>query len=179
MAYLVQSLVNLRSEIDSRWPSRDRRTDGWYADPKVRTSYGHNPDGKGAVHAIDVDKDGIDPDWIINNIYRAGFHLWYIIWNRGIWDTQHGWKREAYHGANPHTDHLHIEVFHDAAGENYNGSWSIAVNGAQTFGVNPYPDGGWGDADPSVPMALFSGHVIDGGTAGFNAGKAIASLRNL
>lgn len=179
MAYLVQSLVNLRAEIDRGWPNRDRRTDGWYADPKVRISYGHNPDGKGAVHAIDVDKDGINPDWIIDHIFRGSGALWYIIWNRGIWDTQRGWRREAYNGSNPHTDHMHIEVFRSAVGENYAGGWNVALTGTQSMGPAPPSGAEWGDADPILPMALTSANLSEAGTHGVHYAIGIADLRNL
>lgn len=58
MARLVAAGVQLRKQIDRRWPRRDRRTDGWYgnADHARRIS-DHNPDGRGFVHAIDIDAD--------------------------------------------------------------------------------------------------------------------------
>jgi hypothetical protein len=123
--------------LDAHWPHRDRRTDGWITIGRV--SYGHNPDGKGAVHAIDVDKDGIDQMWIINNIYKGGGVLWYIIWNRGIWTRENGWRRQYYDGSNPHTDHLHIEVLRDNKAENYGGNWGIA-SGHAGFGAAPGVD---------------------------------------
>ena len=58
MARLVAAGVELRKQIDRRWPRRDRRTDGWYgnADHARRVS-DHNPDKRGWVHAIDIDAD--------------------------------------------------------------------------------------------------------------------------
>ena len=65
MAYLAPSLVQLRNEINRRWPNRDKTSDGWIGDPAHQaTKSDHNPDSKGCVHALDIDKDGIDP-WLV------------------------------------------------------------------------------------------------------------------
>jgi hypothetical protein len=137
MAYLVRSLVNLRAEIDARWPNRTRRIDGWYRSPAVGISYGHNPDSKGAVHAIDVDRNGIDPLWIVNQATRDGRVLWYMIWNRTLYSRTYGWVGRPYHGASPHTNHIHIEVYRTAEAENYNGPWHVVAGSAEGFGPAP------------------------------------------
>jgi hypothetical protein len=179
VAYLVTSLVNLRAEIDAMWPNRDRRTDGWLADPKVRTSYGHNPDGKGAVHAIDIDKDGIWPPYILDRIKQVKGVIWYAIWDRHIYSDDYGWAQQPYGGPNPHTDHVHIEVRHTATGENYQGVWGLLTAPTQTFGSAPYTDPQWGEADPSAAMAAVSGYFIAGGQVHEDGARAIAGLRNL
>lgn len=58
MARLVAAGVQLRKQIDKRWPKRDRRSDGWIGDQahQARRS-DHNPDGRGWVHALDIDAD--------------------------------------------------------------------------------------------------------------------------
>lgn len=127
VAYLAPSLRRLFNEIDATWPHRDRRTDGWIRWPKDGISKGHNPDSKGAVHAIDVDRDGIAPDWIVANIRKSSGVLWYIIWNRTLYSNTYGWKPRRYTGDNPHTDHMHIEIYQTSAAENYSGSWNIGV----------------------------------------------------
>lgn len=170
MAYLVRSLVNLRAEIDQVWPNRDRRTDGWYADPRVRYSFGHNPDGKGAVHAIDVDKDGIDPGWIGDNIHKTGDVLYYWIWNRHIYGRWSGFRPEPYSGASPHTDHMHFEVYRTTISENYAGPWGIA--GHQTFGAAP-DTGGYGDADAFWQMHGVATWLGAGGNNGHNYADAL------
>lgn len=178
MATLAPSLVRLRAEIDDRWPNRDRRTDGWYADPRIRISYGHNPDARGRVHAIDVDRDGINPDWIIDHIHRSGTGLWYIIWNRRLWSMTHGWVPYAYHGPSPHTDHTHIEIRHTDAAFYYAGAWGIAAEGQGTIGTVPPPANQWGTADPLSEIIASANHLQGAGDLTYGYGSAIADLRN-
>lgn len=122
--YLSPSLDRLFNEIDARWPNRDRRTDGWYTN--TRESVGHNRGARGLVHAIDVDDDGIDENYILSHIYKGGNVLRYIIWNRGIYHRRDGWARKPYYGDSPHTDHMHIEIDQTTTAEQYKGHWGIA-----------------------------------------------------
>lgn len=50
--------IELRAQVDARWPKRDRRSDGWIGDwaHQQRIS-DHNPDPAGWVRAIDLDAD--------------------------------------------------------------------------------------------------------------------------
>lgn len=137
-AYLAPSLDRLFGEINSRWPNRDRRTDGWYN--PTSGSYGHTRQERGLVHAIDVDSDGINGDWIVKSIYKGGNVLWYVIWNRRIYSRNTGFRSEAYYGVSPHTDHLHIEVMHTPTGENYRGKWGIG-GAASGLGSAPSSSG--------------------------------------
>jgi len=179
VAYLVQSLVNLRAEIDNLWPNRDRRTDGWVRWPKDGISYGHNPDGKGAVHAIDVDKDGIWVPYILDRVKLVKGVIWYAIWSDHIYSDDYGWAKQPYSGRSRHLDHVHLEVRHTALGETWGGHWGISSAPTQSIGSAPYTDPAWGDADPSVAMAATAGNIVGGGTSGITIGQAIASLRNL
>lgn len=124
-AYLAPSLVRLRSEIDRRWPHRDRRADGWIGDAAhaARVSQ-HDPDQKGCVHAIDVDKDGIDVPTVLHATIRNPA-TWYVIWDHHIWSTTHGWVRRAYTGASPHTDHIHVSILLTYAAESWPGRWLL------------------------------------------------------
>lgn len=108
--YLAPSLVRLRNEVNERWPKRDKASDGWIGDTahSARVSQ-HNPDGKGCVHAIDVDTDGIDSNWLVQ---RAIKHpaCWYVIYNRTIWSDTDNWIPKPYQGTDPHTGHVHISI---------------------------------------------------------------------
>ena len=58
MARLVAAGVKLRDQVNKRFPSRDKASDGWLGDRahKQRIS-DHNADAKGWVHALDIDAD--------------------------------------------------------------------------------------------------------------------------
>lgn len=134
MATLAKSLVNLRAEIDARWPSRDRRTDGWIGDADHQTRVSdHNPDSRGIVHAIDVDHDGIDPNAVISACARMDRPTAYVIYNRWIYSRSRDFEPRAYSGTNPHTNHLHISINHGASWEADTWHWGISVpgNGSQ------------------------------------------------
>ena len=179
MAYLVKSLVNLRAEIDARWPNRDRRTDGWYRAPRDGFSVGHNPDSKGAVHAIDVDRDGLDPGYIIAHARRAGGVLFYIIWDRRFWSASYNWVPQSYNGRNPHTDHLHIEVYQTVAAESYGGEWGLAGGIGSAIGGAALQLVGYEGGDPLSAMMSAARWMRDTGmTAGGNADR-VRGLYNL
>lgn len=66
MARLCAGGVTLRDQVNKRWPSRDKASDGWIGDAAhaARDGWGtngrgsyHNPDPNGIVHAIDLDED--------------------------------------------------------------------------------------------------------------------------
>lgn len=177
MPTLSPSLDLLFDEIDARWPSRDRRTDGWYRSPSVGKSVGHNPGARGLVHAIDVDKDGIRPLWIIDNIYRNKAVMFYIIWDRRVWSTSTGWDGHRYTGSNPHTDHMHIEIHQTVTAENFRAGWGIAP---ATSGFGQAPSSGFGaalDFDPTPTMDSYANIMGDlGGKARWMA-DAVAGIR--
>lgn len=172
---LAPSLHNLFRELDDRWPHRDRRTDGWYADPKVRKSVGHNPGHNGYSHAIDVDKDGINPMWIISNITRREGVLWYIIWNRHLYSATYNWQERPYTGPNPHTDHMHIEIRQADFAEQWQGWWGIqAIPNAGDIppsgGGTSYGGGGFaGDFGANYSDRDYRSYV-DNLANGFNSG---------
>lgn len=171
MAELARSLARLFVEINDRWPNRDHRTDGWYADPNVRTSKGHNPGHRGLSHAIDVDDDGIDESWIISHITKNDKVLWYIIWNRKLYSNTYDWVPRAYTGSNPHTDHMHIEIYQTTTAEDWTGYWGISPSGT-TPGQNPPPSTGGspggtysGDFGPDYGGRDYRGSIVSLGEA--------------
>lgn len=123
--FLAQSLKDFRSEINTKYPKRDKASDGWIGDPSHQARVSdHNPDYSdgGIVRAIDIDKDGID----VNAVLQAAIHdprVSYVIWNRRIWGGSR-WRK--YEGSNSHTKHIHVSIKHtDAAARG--GSWGLAA----------------------------------------------------
>lgn len=126
--HLAASLKALRAEIDRRWPDRDKTSDGWIGDASHQARKSdHNPDwdAGGVVRAIDVDKDGIDVDELLDAVVREP-RVAYVIHNRRIasaTDDGKPWDWEPYDGDNPHTGHVHISIKHTTAAETDTSPW--------------------------------------------------------
>lgn len=122
MARLVAAGVQLRKQIDQRWPRRDRRSDGWIGDAAHQSRRSdHNPDARGWVHAIDIDAD-LDKDdphaaqRLADQIVayaRSGLpgsdRIKYVVFNDRIAsgtykDTWWKWRGSGY----GHLHHIHV-----------------------------------------------------------------------
>lgn len=114
---LVPAGVTLRAQVDARWPNRDRTSDGWIGDTahQARPS-DHNPDRAGWVHALDLDKDGINAQVIADQLCayaRSGLpgsrRLLNLVWRDRVasgTDPAHLWTwRGTGYG---HFHHLHV-----------------------------------------------------------------------
>jgi hypothetical protein len=136
MPTLIASLKRLRDECNQLNPNRDRTSDGWIGDPRHQARKSdHNPAPDGEVHAIDVDKDGLDVNRVVAHLVarcRSGQEkrLTYIIWNRTIWSASRGWTARRYTGQNPHTHHFHVSGSYDPANERNTASYGLAELGA-------------------------------------------------
>jgi hypothetical protein len=127
MATLAPSLVRARVTIDARWPERDRTSDGWIGDAahQARAS-DHNPNARGRVDAIDVDKDGIHmPTLIAACLVHPATH--YVIHDRRIYERYYGFRPRIYEGDNPHTGHLHVSIMQSVTAENDPTPWSLLM----------------------------------------------------
>ncbi|HEY9416104.1 MAG TPA: hypothetical protein VIQ30_15190 [Pseudonocardia sp.] len=126
--YLAASLVALRTEVNRRWPNRDKSSDGAKGDDAhAQRVSDHNPDWSagGVVRAVDVDKDGIDVQQLLDAVIRDP-RVAYVIWNRRIasaTDDGQPWDWEPYDGPNPHTSHVHISIKHTRAAETDTSPW--------------------------------------------------------
>lgn len=114
---LAPALKQLMAEVNARWPNRDRTTDGTIGDYKHSlTTSEHNPydeygkkDPDGVVRAVDIDKDGIHVPTLLNATIGDN-RVHYVIYNKIIYSCHYGWRARPYHGADPHTGHIHISL---------------------------------------------------------------------
>lgn len=145
MATLVKCLRVLRSEVDAAYPDRRKDSDGWIGNLRhARTKSDHNPDGRGLVHAIDLDADLVpgDPyamDRLVAHLVDrhasgADNRLTYIIWKprsgpragrSTIWSARRGWKPKDYTGSNDHGGHAHVSGDDTPARENSGRSFHV------------------------------------------------------
>lgn len=128
MAYLVPSLRALFAEIDSIWPDRDRRTDGWIGDSRhCPGTSDHCADSAGRVHAIDIDKDGIDPDHVVRRISNIEGVIRYINWNYYQYHVRNDFAPTPLGGDDPHTMWIHVSIEHTDYARAYTGGYGIAL----------------------------------------------------
>jgi hypothetical protein len=122
MARAAYSLKTLLGQINTKFPYRDRTSDGGIGDAAhaARVS-DHNPDSTGVYHAYDFDHD---PDSNGLDCYKLKAALvasWdtrikYIIFMRRIWYASSR-KEFYYDGVNAHDHHLHLSVVSGALGD--------------------------------------------------------------
>jgi hypothetical protein len=114
--FLSKSAETLRRQINSSFPDRDKRSDGWIGDSRhAATKSDHNPCvSTGAVRAIDVDSDLGGPAnnafYLANQLRtlaKKDKRISYIIYNGKIASRIMFWKWRKYSG-DPHTSHIHI-----------------------------------------------------------------------
>lgn len=126
MAYLVASLKDVFNELDTVWPKRDRRTDGWIGDKNhCPGTSAHCADSQGRVHAIDVDKDGIDTNLVIERLVQYRGVIRYINWNYYQFHVKNDYEPRKLGGKDPHTGHMHIEIEKTDTARNYRGGYGI------------------------------------------------------
>lgn len=133
-----EASVTLVNEINARWPKRDKASDGTIGDAAhASRDSDHNPwvivNGQGVVRARDVDKDGIDAAWIVEELRKKGAAGdprlaggGYIIFNRRITSPDFKtWK--VYTGSNPHDKHFHVSFSLNRAGFDSKLPWNLGV----------------------------------------------------
>ena len=128
---IAKSLDQLRSQINSSAPDRDKSSDGWIGNPahRVRKS-DHNPNKFGVVCALDITHDparGVDCSRFAEALKSSkDSRLNFVIWNRRIWNPSDAPDWTAYSGTNPHTLHCHISVNQDPATYDDVSPWDAA-----------------------------------------------------
>jgi hypothetical protein len=162
---LTDGLQNLRRQVDTVFPDRDRATDGTLGDTahQARTS-GHNrddtpgsrpawdgdADATPEVRAWDMDADlrgGVTGQQLVDHIRDLpglSSVLRYIIFNRKIYHSRDGFAPAAYTGSNAHTAHVHFE-----------GAWTQVADNNTTFDYHLEDLVALTDADKDWFRALF------------------------
>lgn len=133
-----EASLRLVGEVNTRWPGRDKSSDGTIGDAAHATrASDHNPfvvaDGIGVVRARDIDKDGIDAAWLAEYLRLLGAKgdprlagSGYVIFNERITSADFKTWR-AYTGSNPHTKHMHVSFSLNRAGYDSPAPWGIST----------------------------------------------------
>lgn len=119
----AKSLDTLLKQVNERYPTRSRKSDGWIGDAKhASRSSDHNPwvkDGSmGIVTAIDITHDpanGLHARELAETLIASRDpRIKYIISEGQICSSkQQPWVWRKYSGSNGHFHHVHISVMAD------------------------------------------------------------------
>lgn len=136
------SLEQLLHEVNGRWPSRSRASDGTIGDAAhARSTSDHNPwvkdrHGVGVVTAVDI-TTWAEPDVpdlaafiVARLVQRRDPRVKYLIHNRTMWRSYARpgippWSPAPYNGSNPHTSHLHVSVLPEEDRYDDASSWGV------------------------------------------------------
>jgi hypothetical protein len=131
--YEAPCLARLKQALNTRWPNRDRSSDGWIGDLAHQSRISdHNPDKKtGVVRARDVDKDGVHRPTVTASLL-AHPSTRYVISNARIFHIDDGFKPRAYSGTNLHHGHDHESIKHTLVAENSKAPWKF-ISSAPTW----------------------------------------------
>lgn len=132
--YLAPSLEKLRSQINQKFPQRDKTSDGWIGDPShAARKSDHNPDWDhgGVVRAIDVDVDDRDPVGdlrvLLVNAAKKDPRTYYVISNGYIYSRTYGFSKRKYTGSNGHFHHVHVSIRAGSEFEDSTTTWFPAL----------------------------------------------------
>lgn len=123
--YMAPCLEQLRGEINTYWPGRDRASDGGIGDASHQAAKSdHNPDysAGGVVRARDFDEDGI-PTNILLREFITDSRTEYVIYEGYIYQRKYGFAPRKYYGKNPHDKHIHLSIRHGKQWENDRRPW--------------------------------------------------------
>lgn len=117
MAWRVaKCLETLRSQVNAKWPNRDKSSDGTIGDAAHAATHSeHNPDANGVVRAMDITHDpahGLDARKLAETLVASrDSRILYIISNAQIVSSAVSpWVWRPYSGINAHRHHVHISV---------------------------------------------------------------------
>lgn len=138
---LAKSLNKLREQINTRYPNRNKASDGTIGDTAhCPGTSDHCPNSDKVVMAFDCTHDpdtGCDVSLITEEIRLSeDSRIKYVIYNRQIFSsyTNNGippWTWRPYSGSNPHVKHAHFSVLGDPSKYNDESQWIIQQTGEQ------------------------------------------------
>ena len=123
---LAPSLKTLRSQVNSAYPNRSKKSDGTIGDAAHAASRSdHNPNAQGIVCALDLTHDpanGFDAD-VLAEAQRKNPHpdLKYIVWKGRIASRKYGWTWRPNSG---HYQHIHLSVGVGSDGQSAPGTYN-------------------------------------------------------
>jgi len=118
---LAKSLIVLRDQVNTLWPTRSKESDGTIGDPAhASRASDHNPNKAGVVCAMDITHDpkgGCDSYVLAENLRLSrDSRIKFVISNGKIFSsTTSPWAWRPYNGSNPHKHHVHVSVVADRA----------------------------------------------------------------
>lgn len=129
---VANSLDKLLSQINAKWPNRDKSSDGSIGDAAhASRSSDHNPwVDDGVVTARDFTHDparGFDSYAFAEHLRQTKDpRIKYVISNRRIFSSETSpWVWRPYNGQNPHDHHVHVSVKSDKAHYDSTADWDI------------------------------------------------------
>jgi hypothetical protein len=143
------ALDTLLAQIDAKFPTRTKISDGWIASTAHlnRTGAGakksqHNPNESDVVCAIDITEDlnvGLDCNRLMEELDASNDdRIFYLIHDREIDNSDD--SRTPYRGSNGHITHLHISVvFTDSAKYDDRRAWNLPMLSTVVTPVTPVP----------------------------------------
>jgi len=193
MAYdLAPSLKAFRSEVNARWPQRDKTSDGWIGDAAHSGRISdHNPGARDLVHAFDTDEDldgqtgdtGADAWPIVAQIIaNRDQRVKYLIYEGRIIAGDLGpspWQWRPYGGVNAHRHHVHLSILSTPEAEQDTSPWLAPKQGG---GPIPKPDPSEEDDDmlPFLHISPWTGvHVVDASGATWVSAEDLPGLSGL
>lgn len=173
MAVLVPSLKVVFAELNATWPNRDKTTDGWIGDKRHCPGVSdHCADSSGRVHAIDIDKDGIDPLYVIERLSNYPRVFRYFNYNYNQYHIKNDFVARPLGGDDPHTSHIHVSIAHTDVARNYTGGYGI------TGPPLTIPGGIPGMPTTGEEVFDFSQHVAYMGVAYASSANTLSSYAN-
>lgn len=120
------SLNSIFVELNATWPNRAHRLDGTIGDiHHCPGSSDHCPDANGWIHAIDIDKNGIDPDYVVGKLSNPDKVVRYINWNGFQYHVRNDFRAVPLTQSDKHTTHIHVSIEHTPYARGFTGPWGI------------------------------------------------------